>query len=151
MAERKLTEKQKRFCQEYIVDLNGTQAAIRAGYAANSAEVTASRLLRNDKVKEYTQQLMDKRSNKLEITAEDVLQSILDIRANCTQTLDIKQKNESGEVEVVGKQMLDISGALKANELLGKHIKLFTDKVEHSGSMDINTKSKLIDKYLKGD
>ncbi len=47
-----LTPKQERFCHEYLVDLNATQAAIRAGYAENSAHVTGCRLLSNDKVSE---------------------------------------------------------------------------------------------------
>ncbi len=47
-----LTPKQERFCHEYMVDLNATQAAIRAGYAENSAHVTGCRLLSNDKVSE---------------------------------------------------------------------------------------------------
>lgn len=48
-----LTPKQKRFCEEYLIDLNATQAAIRAGYSPKTAEQTASRLLRNVKVQEY--------------------------------------------------------------------------------------------------
>ena len=48
-----LTPKQKRFCEEYLIDLNATQAAIRAGYSLKTAEQTASRLLRNVKVQEY--------------------------------------------------------------------------------------------------
>lgn len=48
-----LTDKQKRFCDEYLIDLNATQAAIRAGYSPKTAEQTASRLLRNVKVQEY--------------------------------------------------------------------------------------------------
>lgn len=48
-----LTDKQKRFCEEYLIDLNATQAAIRAGYSPKTAEQTASRLLRNVKVQEY--------------------------------------------------------------------------------------------------
>ena len=48
-----LTDKQKRFCEEYLIDLNATQAAIRAGYSPKTAEQTASRLLRNVNVQEY--------------------------------------------------------------------------------------------------
>ncbi len=56
----RLSPNQQRFCEEYVVDLNGTQAAIRAGYSANSAEMQASRLLTNDKVKSEVKRLQEK-------------------------------------------------------------------------------------------
>lgn len=75
----KLTKKQKRFCEEYIIDLNGTAAYFRAGYAAkneNSAAASASDLLRNPKIQAYIQELMQARSQSTGITAERVLQEI---------------------------------------------------------------------------
>ncbi len=71
-----MSERQRRFVQEYLVDLNATQAAIRSGYSARTAEAQASRLLRNVKVAKAIQQGMDKRANRLEITADKVLQEI---------------------------------------------------------------------------
>lgn len=127
---KKLTRKQAMFCKEYLVDLNATQAAIRSGYSKKTARRIGGENVHKPDIMAEIQRLMDKRSERVEVTSDDVLKSILDIRANCTQELDIKAKNEDGEVEVVGKQMLDTSGALKANELLGKHLKLFTDKTE---------------------
>ena len=57
MAKKELTNKQKAFCREYVIDHNGTQAAIRAGYSKNGAEVSAVRVLRNDRAKEYITRL----------------------------------------------------------------------------------------------
>lgn len=74
MADRELTDKQRAFCHEYIIDFNGKQAAIRAGYAKGSAEVTASKLLRNAKVSAYLQECIDRRAERTEITADRVLQ-----------------------------------------------------------------------------
>lgn len=71
-----LVKKQKRFCEEYIVDLNGTQAAIRAGYAQNSANEQAARMLAKDSIKAYIQELMAARSKRTEITADRVLQEL---------------------------------------------------------------------------
>lgn len=68
-----LTAKQQRFCEEYIVDLNATQAAIRAGYSANTASETGYENLRKPQIAEYIQQLMDNRSERTEITADMVL------------------------------------------------------------------------------
>jgi len=70
MAE--LTPKQERFCLEYVVDLNATQAAIRAGYAEGSAKVTASRLLSNANVAARIAELQEKTARKVEITAEAI-------------------------------------------------------------------------------
>lgn len=68
-----LSEKQKRFVDEYLVDLNGTQAAIRTGYAAGSADVTAARLLGDARIKAYLQQRMADREQRTEITQDLVL------------------------------------------------------------------------------
>ncbi len=71
-----LTPKQQRFVDEYLVDLNATQAAIRAGYSARTAEQAGSRLLRNVQVVARIQQKNGKRLQKVELTADRVLQEI---------------------------------------------------------------------------
>lgn len=63
----------KEFCEQYIIDLNGKQAAIRAGYASNSAEVQASRLLSSDKVKEYIAELRADQVKRTKVSADDVI------------------------------------------------------------------------------
>jgi len=73
---RKLTAKQKAFIQEYPIDLNGTQAAIRAGYSAKTAEFQASKMLSKGKVQEAIQEALDKRAERTEITADRVLLEI---------------------------------------------------------------------------
>lgn len=74
-----LTPKQQRFVTEYLVDLNGTQAAIRAGYSAGAAEVQASRLLSNAKVQSAVQAAMNRREKRTEITQDRVLQELAKI------------------------------------------------------------------------
>jgi len=69
----KLTPKQKRFVQEYLIDLNGKQAAIRAGYSKNTAESQASTLLRNPKVQTAVIKGKKRIADKLEVTAERVI------------------------------------------------------------------------------
>lgn len=68
-----LNAKQMRFVDEYLIDLNGTQAAIRTGYAAGSADVTAARLLADDRVKALVQERMAAREQRTEITQDLVL------------------------------------------------------------------------------
>lgn len=67
-----MTDKQERFVQEYLIDLNATQAAIRAGYGPDSAEVTGSRLLRNVKVQEAIQQAKKLLGERAQIKADQV-------------------------------------------------------------------------------
>ena len=71
-----LNPRQVRFCQEYVIDLNQTQAYIRAGYSDEGAEHNASRLIRNDKVKAYISGLQRDKAKRLEITADKVLAEI---------------------------------------------------------------------------
>jgi phage terminase small subunit len=69
----KLTPKQECFCQEYLIDLNATQAAIRAGYSAKTAGVIGYEYLKKPQIQKCIQSLRDKRAEKLEITADQVL------------------------------------------------------------------------------
>lgn len=74
-----LTEKQKRFCEEYIIDHNATAAAARAQYSADTATQAGSRLLTKAKVQEYIQELKSKQILRLEKTADDVLSALWSI------------------------------------------------------------------------
>lgn len=113
-----LTAKQQMFVLEYLVDLNATQAAIRAGYSQKTAEQIGYENLRKPEIAAAIAEAMASRSKKVSVTTEDVLKSIVDIRG---MAIGSDKLNE----------------ALKANELLGRHLKMFTDKVEHTGAVDI--------------
>lgn len=140
-----LTPKQKMFCEEYTIDLNGTQAAIRAGYSEKTANEQAARLLTNVSVKEYVQSLMDKRSERIEITADYVLKTIHKTVERCQQSYPVLNRKgeqvycEGSEGQMLPAYTFDASGVLKGCELLGKHLKIFTDKVEHSGQVALGT------------
>src|SRR5689334_20440255 len=75
----KTRDKRSVFVREYLVDRNGTRAAIAAGYAPRSASVTSCRLLRNAKVRAGVSELTDERLGRLEITADTVLQELAKI------------------------------------------------------------------------
>ena len=109
-----LTTRQEMFVSEYLVDLNATQAALRAGYSAHTAHKNSYRLLHRPAVAEAIRQAVEVRAERLQLSSEDVLRSIVDIR---------------GKAVTGGK----LTQALKANELLGRHLKLFTDRMEHAG------------------
>lgn len=74
-----LSPKQKKFCQEYIVDLNATQAAIRAGYSEKTANEQGARLLANVSIKKFVNDLKDKRAKRTEITADMVVKELAKI------------------------------------------------------------------------
>jgi len=74
-----LTPRQQRFVEEYLVDLNGTQAAIRAGYSAKTAKQQASRLLTNVDVQTAIKDRQEVRSERLDITVDSITKQLLSI------------------------------------------------------------------------
>lgn len=138
-----LTEKQKLFCNEYLIDLNATQAAIRAGYSEKTAEQTASRLLRNVKVQEYIEKLMQDKQSNLIASQDEVLETLTAVmrRQQKEQVVtserhrrsyfdeEGRKVTEDTEVPVTVEIDTKISDVNKAAELLGKRYGLFSDKV----------------------
>lgn len=141
-AAKELTPKQQRFIDEYLVDLNGTQAAIRAGYSPKTAREQATRLLANVRVAAELQKRRERLKNKLEISQERVLAELAAIAfANGADFVTIR----GGTVHVVDTEHVDqeklpaIAGIkeglygveiklhdkVRALELIGKHLNLF--------------------------
>lgn len=132
----KLTDKQKRFVEEYLVDLNATQAAIRAGYSEQTAYSIGQRLLKKVEVQEAIQQAQNKRSERTQITQDEVIRRLIenvDISMGKKATvITIPSKSENGEVvgNDVAQFVYEPSAANKALELLGKHLGIFKDGVD---------------------
>lgn len=151
-----LNDKQDAFCTEYIVDLHVTNSTIRAGYSKKTAYSIGSELLKKPEIQSRIQELMSIRAKKVEINANYILKNIIEIGERCMEKTAVmyfdkekKQylqdtvmvKNEDGSLTEEGIWKFDANGALKAQELLGKHIKLFTDvKVDHIHSGEITVK-----------
>lgn len=128
-----LTAKQAQFVREYLIDLNATQAAIRAGYSEKTAAAIGDENLRKPEIAAAVQSAMDARSQVTEITAQSVLSRINSVIDRCMQTEAVRDR----EGTATGEYKFDSSGALKGLDLLGKHLKLFTDKVEVSVDGDL--------------
>ena len=97
-----MTEKQRRFVEEYAVDGNGKQAAIRAGYSPATAEVQASRLLRDAKVAAAVAEARKARSERTQITADWVLEQQQALVASALA------RDSDGSVEIARKALKDI-------------------------------------------
>lgn len=117
----KLTEKQRRFCEEYLIDLNATQAAARAGYRDPNI---GRQLITKNNVSAYLAELMQKRSARTGIAADEVIAEL--------------KKVALSDAEIKG------SDKLKALELLGKHLGLFTSGADDSAAL------KKLDEVLHG-
>ncbi len=94
-----LSPKQAQFVREYLIDLNATQAAIRSGYSAQTAEVQGSRLLRNVKVAEAVETAMSARSARTEITADRVLTELAKIGFSDIRKAVSWKANVTGMIE----------------------------------------------------
>lgn len=130
---RPLTPKQDMFVREYLIDLNATQAAIRAGYSARTANEQGARLLAHVSVKAAIQAAMDKRAEQVGIDANFVLNGIRNLISRCEQAVPVLDN----EGNPTGEWRFESSSAMRGYELLGKHLKLFTDKIEQSGNINL--------------
>ena len=124
----KLTAKQQMFVDEYLVDLNATRAAIRAGYSEKTAEFQASRLLKNVKIEKALEIRMKARERRTAITHDKVLEDIERIKQDAMQLVPDKDGNMT---------MANHSAALKAAELQGRHLGMFNYKIEVAGTISI--------------
>lgn len=154
----KLSPKQERFCEEYLTDLNATQAAIRAGYSQKTAGSQGGDLTQKPEIQAYIKELRQKQSLRTAITADRVLLELgkiafsdmddFAIVENGKLSLIATSARKPGRSSVIKKitqsesegkeggsfsQGLELHDKLKALELIGKHLKLFTEKHELSG------------------
>ena len=146
---KKLTAKQKRFCDEYLIDLNATQAAIRSGYSERYAHTNVTKLLQNTTIKQYIDKRMAEKESELIADQDEVLKYL-------TSVLRGESQSEIVIVEGVGdgcsearniQKAPDEKERLKAAELLGKRYGLYTDKIETEVDMDLN----IVIDYGEGD
>lgn len=158
-----LNERQKRFVEEYLLDLNATQAATRAGYSAKTANEQGARLLANVSVSEAIKTALAARSERVQVNADWVLRrlaeeaeadmaDLYDENGNLKPVKDwpliwrkglvsgvetVREKTQDGEGSMIDK--IKISDRIRRLELIGKHIgvQAFKDRVEHDVSDDL--------------
>lgn len=137
-----MTPKQQRFVEEYLVDLNATQAAIRAGYSAATARQMGSENLSKPDIADAVAAAAAKRSEQAGIDAAYVLRQAVKLHERCMQEVDPVLDRRGQQIrDDAGNPLFEFNavGASKALELVGKHIDVqaFKEKVEHSGGVAI--------------
>lgn len=152
-----MTKKQKRFIEEYLIDLNATQAAIRAGYSPDTAKAIGCENLTKPDIRAHIDRAMAERSKRTGVNADRVVQELAKIAfVNATEVIDPKTATvredalpedtaaiQSVKVKTFGEDGLEreikMADKLKALEMLGRHLGMFKDKmdIEHSGVVDV--------------
>lgn len=132
----KLTAKQQRFCDEYLIDMNITQAAIRAGYSQKTAYAIGQENLKKPMLKNYIEKRMKEKEAALIADQTEVMKYLTSVlRGNSKAS--VLARDDTGADCVIEKPP-DEKERLKAAELLGKAHMMFTDKVQQEVDMDLN-------------
>jgi len=152
----KMTAKQQRFCDEYLIDLNATQAAIRAGYSKNTARQIANENLTKPYIKEYIEKRMAEKEKELIADQDEVMRYLTSVmRREKTESVVVTLNKETSkyvpdENGTMRKQTVKeevpqivaiparLSDSNKAAELLGKAYGMYTEKVEVDADMELN-------------
>lgn len=146
-----MTPKQKRFCDEYLIDLNATQAAIRAGYSVRSAQNSGYQNLEKPPIREYISKRLKEKQSSLIAKQDEVLRTLTRIMRrqepdnNLVVTKISKNSyDDNGNKQVTKEQIPEIvktptkiSDANKAAELLGKYYALFSDRINVDGNIGV--------------
>ena len=142
----KMTAKQRLFCDEYLIDLNATQAAIRAGYSKKTAGVIGDENLKKPYIREYIDKRMAEKEAALIADQDEVLKYLTSVMRGETQSeVVVVEGSGFGNSEARTMQKgPDEKERLKAAELLGKRYGLYTDKVEAEIDTELNINIKRV-------
>lgn len=151
----KLTDKQAAFVRQYLVDLNATQAAIRAGYSERTANAQAGRLLANVGIREAIEKAQAKRAQRVEVTQDYVLSNLVEVVERTMQRAPVLDRKGEQVTDEEGRAVwtFDAKNANRALELLGKHLGIFTDKIraEVSGPDGGPMASEIVVRFVEPD
>ncbi len=148
----KLSDKQEMFCKEYLIDLNATQAAIRAGYSERTARQMASNQLSKVYIQERIAALSEARNKRVQIDADYVLTQAVKLHERCMQEIKPEMINGEEVEDEWGNPVFkfDANGAKGALEIIGKHVNVqaFADKVVSETT--ITVKETLAERLKRG-
>ncbi len=151
----KLTDKQKEFVRQYLVDLNATQAAIRAGYSMKTAYRQGADLLQKTSIREAIEKAQAKRARRVEVTQDYVLSNLVEVVERTMQRAPVTNRKGEQVTDEEGRAVwtFDAKNANRALELLGKHLGIFTDKIraEVSGPDGGPMASEIVVRFVEPD
>jgi phage terminase small subunit len=151
-----LSEKQKRFCDEYLLDLNATQSAIRAGYSEKTARQIGCENLTKPDIQEYIQKRLKEKEDALVADQDEVMRYLsavmrrqktehVVVTLKTEETKYVKDEDGTMRKQTIKKEVPKIvqipamlRDANKAAELLGKAYSIYSDRVEADVDMDLN-------------
>ena len=135
----KMTAKQRRFCDEYLIDLNATQAAIRAGYSRKTAYAIGNENLMKPELKKYIDSRMAEKESELIADQDEVLKYLTSVMRGKSQAevVVVEGTGEGCSEARTMQKAPDEKERLKAAELLGKRYGLYTDRIEQEVDMDL--------------
>lgn len=149
-----MTKKQKRFCEEYLIDLNATQAAIRSGYSPDTAGAIGAENLTKPEIQRAVAQAMAERSRRTGVNAERVVLELAKVAfvnvGNVIDATDATLKEDAAPEDLAAIQSIKVkdmgemgiereirmADKLKALELLGRHLGMFNDKMRLDAKLD---------------
>lgn len=132
-----MTDRQELFCREYVVDYNGTRAAQRAGYSEKTAYSMACALLKKPEVLDQIRRLQAEQVERLSITSDYVLLRLVETLERCMQARPVTEWDAGeGKRRETGVYTFDSKGALRALELIGRHIGMWQQEMKVTASVD---------------
>lgn len=164
-----MTKKQKMFIEEYLIDLNATQAAIRAGYSPSTAKDIGCENLAKPNIRAHIDQALAERSKRTGVNADRVVEELAKVAfVNASDIINAEDATlradaapedtaaiQSVKVKTFGEDGLEreikMADKLKALELLGKHLGMFKDKLEISGLTEEQTKLDNLVQQMRGE
>lgn len=149
-----MTKKQKRFVEEYLIDLNATQAAIRAGYSPDTAKEIGCENLTKPNIKAAVDKVLAERSRRTGVAADRVVAELAKIAfANAEDIIDLEsgkilscaERDDLAAVQSVKvksgesftEREVKLADKLKALDMLGRHLGMFKEKLELSGALEV--------------
>lgn len=135
-----MTEKQKRFCDEYLIDLNATQAAIRAGYSERTAYSIGTENLRKPEISAYINSRMEEKKKELIADQDEVLKYLTSVMRgeSTSEEIVVEGTGDGCSTARAIEKAPSEKDRLKAAELLGKRYGLYTERIEEKVDMELN-------------
>lgn len=136
-----MNARHRRFVDEYLIDLNGTRAVTAAGFTTKYPQARASKLLQVQAIKDAIAAAMAERSKRTRVDQDYVLRNLTEVVERTMQRAPVMVRQGKEMVQATDEEgnnvwQFDARGAVASLNLLGKHLGMFTERIEHSGKIE---------------